>query len=124
MMKHEFEKLIGRQIPNGAYLEIEEAYVESNKDKEEFAAEWTAEKVDSMVCKKYFDMEMKYLGTEYKVSGYQDHIKKQQEKIVSLQCKNDRLWKEHYEQEERINTLEQEIIELKSKLYDKKWGVA
>lgn len=120
MMKHEFEKLIGRQIPTGAYEEIEEAYRESQKEKTEFATEWTAEKVDSIVCKKYFEMEMKYLGTEYKIAGYQNHIKQQQERIVSLQSRNNDLWNEHYQKDEQIEKLETEIQELKAKLYDKK----
>jgi predicted RNase H-like nuclease (RuvC/YqgF family) len=119
MMKHEFEKLIGRQIPTGAYLEIEEAYVESKKEKSEFALEYTAEKVDEIVCRKYFEMEMKQLAAEYKVSGYQDHIKKQQEMIVDLKCRNDKLWNEHYGLEEEIGKLEEQIEKLKAKLYDK-----
>lgn len=125
MMKHEFEKLIGRQIPTGAYEEIEEAYVNSQKEKIEFAKEWTAEKVDAIVCKKYFEMEMKCLANEYKVSGFQDYIKQQQDRISSLKSKSNELWNEHYKKDEHIEKLEAEIQELKAKLYDKRMrGVA
>ena len=125
-MKCEFEKLIGRQIPNGAYLEIEEAYMKSEKDKTAFTAEWTPEKIDSLICKKYFEMEMKVLEVEAKVSGYQNEILRNQSRQIqnneSMRTANaeiENLWDEISKRDSQIENLENEIKNLKAKLYDK-----
>jgi septal ring factor EnvC (AmiA/AmiB activator) len=119
MMKCEFEKLIGRQVPVEVYMEIESEYMASNKEKAEFTAEWTAERIDSLICKKFFEMNMMVLESESKVSGYQNRI---QELNTNLGSKQTRLWQEEKENSElygRISALEEEVKELKARLYDK-----
>lgn len=127
MMKKEFEKLIGREIPSSVYLEIEQEYMESPKEKAEFAAEWTAERIDNLICKRYFEMEMKVLEADAKITGYQGQIQKWQERCImndhSLRAKRkeiDELWDEIGKKDKEIERLETAIRDLKAKLYDKK----
>jgi chromosome segregation ATPase len=127
MLKQEFEKLIGRQIPTSVYLEIEEAYMDSDKDKVTFAEEWTAEKMDLLICNKYFEMEISVVKAEGEFEGLKNHFQKYQEAMIrdrerinNLYYDREKLYAEITEKDCQIKGLETEIQKLKAKLYDKK----
>lgn len=124
MMKHEFEKLVGRQIPVEVYMEIETEYMKQDNDKTNFAGQWTAEMIDSLICKKFFDMNMKVLEAESKIEGYQNRIEFLNSRLQTEQSAKWNTQKENYELWDRIASMEEEIKGLKARLYDKQRGVA
>jgi hypothetical protein len=120
MTQTEFEQIIGRRIPGAVYDEIEALYMSSEKNKQDFAQEWSAETVDALICEKFFRVQMMALNFEAKENAYQTEIKKMQHEVQKSHEACRRHWEENNKLLDENEKQAQEIIKLKAALYDKK----
>jgi hypothetical protein len=115
MLQREFEELIGRKIPSEVYNKIEAEYMATEAAKEDFSKGWTAEKIDSLICKTFFEMQMGVLA----INSYIQEIERYRKVLHDTQERNRILEDRNYRLSNRESDLEDEIEQLKAKLYDK-----
>lgn len=126
MLKSEIERIVGREIPNSIYLELESERMKSGKDTIEFLNNYFPEEIDKLICRKYFEMEMKVIEAEGRILGYQRTMARYHEQdtadmeIINKYAHEAAEANRNVQRKDMyIKSLNEEIQKLKAELYDK-----